>query len=271
MSSRKTYSEHGFEARISPSAGHVCHSLVVSWNCMPGSAQSQAASQISSHSSRARSVAARLRRRGPPRARARARCARRAATSSSLLDRAHEAARDAHRVVRVLARDRLVGLALPVGVVLVDAQLAHALAREVERALDRDVRDAGAARARARPGRAPGWSRATKRSLALGLARSPRRSRSGAARASASRPRARRPSSPRRPSSGRNAAMSGWSRSSVTIFAARRVVPPDLIAPAARSPILRKLIRPRRACRRPTGARSRRGCRRSSSRCRSRT
>src|SRR5215475_8929486 len=30
----------------------------------------------------------------------------------------------------------------------------------------------------------------------------------------------------------------------MTIFAARRVVPPDLIAPAARSPILRKLINP---------------------------
>ena len=34
--------------------------------------------------------------------------------------------------------------------------------------------------------------------------------------------------------------MSGWSRSRVTIFAARRVVPPDLIAPAALSPIFRK-------------------------------
>src|SRR5690348_18373377 len=32
--------------------------------------------------------------------------------------------------------------------------------------------------------------------------------------------------------------------STTTILAARRVVPPDLIAPAARSPILRKLIRP---------------------------
>ncbi len=32
--------------------------------------------------------------------------------------------------------------------------------------------------------------------------------------------------------------------STTTIFAARRVVPPDLMAPAARSPILRKLIRP---------------------------
>ncbi len=38
--------------------------------------------------------------------------------------------------------------------------------------------------------------------------------------------------------------MSGWSKSSVTIFAARLVVPPDLIAPAARSPILRKDSRP---------------------------
>src|SRR4029079_3667129 len=36
----------------------------------------------------------------------------------------------------------------------------------------------------------------------------------------------------------------GWSASTTTILAARRVVPPDLIAPAARSPILRKLIRP---------------------------
>ena len=38
--------------------------------------------------------------------------------------------------------------------------------------------------------------------------------------------------------------MSGWSTSTTTILAARRVVPPDLIAPAARSPILRKDMRP---------------------------
>ena len=38
--------------------------------------------------------------------------------------------------------------------------------------------------------------------------------------------------------------MSGWSTSSVTILAARRVVPPLLMAPAARSPMRRKLIRP---------------------------
>jgi hypothetical protein len=41
-----------------------------------------------------------------------------------------------------------------------------------------------------------------------------------------------------------NSSMSGWSRSSTTILAARRVVPPDLIAPAARSPIFRKLMSP---------------------------
>src|SRR6185312_6615032 len=38
--------------------------------------------------------------------------------------------------------------------------------------------------------------------------------------------------------------ISGWSTSTTTILAARLVVPPDLMAPAARSPILRKLIRP---------------------------
>ena len=38
--------------------------------------------------------------------------------------------------------------------------------------------------------------------------------------------------------------MSGWSTSTTTILAARRVVPPDLMAPAARSPIRRKLMRP---------------------------
>ena len=41
-----------------------------------------------------------------------------------------------------------------------------------------------------------------------------------------------------------NSSMSGWSTSTTTILAARRVVPPDLMAPAARSPILRKDIRP---------------------------
>src|SRR5438270_2650991 len=50
------YSEHGFEALIRPSAGHVCHSLMVVSNCTPGSAHDQAAKVICSHRSRARSV-----------------------------------------------------------------------------------------------------------------------------------------------------------------------------------------------------------------------
>ena len=50
------YSEHGFEALIRPSAGQVCHSLMVVSNCKPGSAQDQAALAIWSQSSRARSV-----------------------------------------------------------------------------------------------------------------------------------------------------------------------------------------------------------------------
>ena len=38
--------------------------------------------------------------------------------------------------------------------------------------------------------------------------------------------------------------MSGWSMSTTTILAALLVVPPDLIAPAERSPIFKKLISP---------------------------
>ena len=41
-----------------------------------------------------------------------------------------------------------------------------------------------------------------------------------------------------------NSSISGWSALTMTILAARRVVPPDLIDPAARSPTLRKLISP---------------------------
>jgi hypothetical protein len=47
---------HGFDALIRPSAGHVCHSLMVVSNCTPGSAHAHAANAISSHSLRALSV-----------------------------------------------------------------------------------------------------------------------------------------------------------------------------------------------------------------------
>ena len=43
VSSRNMYSEHGFDARIGPDFGHVCQSLMVVWNWMPGSAEAHAA------------------------------------------------------------------------------------------------------------------------------------------------------------------------------------------------------------------------------------
>src|SRR5215471_9558658 len=56
VSSRNMYSEHGLEARIWPDAGQVCQSLMVVWNCRPGSAEAQAAVAIRSHSARALTV-----------------------------------------------------------------------------------------------------------------------------------------------------------------------------------------------------------------------
>src|SRR5207248_111747 len=58
VSSRNMYSEHGLEARIGPDAGQVCQSLMVEWNCRPGSALAQAAKPIFSHSARAFTVRA---------------------------------------------------------------------------------------------------------------------------------------------------------------------------------------------------------------------
>src|ERR1700712_4206642 len=43
VSSRNMYSEHGLLATMSPAAGLVCHSLMVVWYWMPGSAEAQAA------------------------------------------------------------------------------------------------------------------------------------------------------------------------------------------------------------------------------------
>src|SRR5438105_3458011 len=56
VSSRNMYSEHGLEPLMRPSAGLVCHSLIVVSNCRPGSADCQAAYATSSHSARAASV-----------------------------------------------------------------------------------------------------------------------------------------------------------------------------------------------------------------------
>jgi len=51
--SMNMYSLHGFEARIEPPAGQVCHWLMVVSNWIPGSAHAQAASAMRRHRSRA--------------------------------------------------------------------------------------------------------------------------------------------------------------------------------------------------------------------------
>src|SRR5271168_5384950 len=56
VSSRNMYSEHGLDATIGPDAAQVCQSLMVVWNCRPGSALAQAAWPIFSHRSRAFTV-----------------------------------------------------------------------------------------------------------------------------------------------------------------------------------------------------------------------
>ncbi len=58
VSSRNMYSEHGLEAMIGPEFAQVCQSLMVVWNCRPGSALAQAAWPIFSHRSRAFTVLA---------------------------------------------------------------------------------------------------------------------------------------------------------------------------------------------------------------------
>src|SRR6201999_2392504 len=53
VSSRNMYSEHGFEARISPDDLQVCQSFMVVLKCRPVSAEAQAAWPIFSQRSRA--------------------------------------------------------------------------------------------------------------------------------------------------------------------------------------------------------------------------
>src|SRR5689334_18094358 len=56
VSSRNMYSLQGLLALMRPSAGQVCHSLMVVSYCRPGSALCHAASQICSQRSRAGTV-----------------------------------------------------------------------------------------------------------------------------------------------------------------------------------------------------------------------
>src|ERR1044071_1724067 len=56
VSSRNIYSLHGLEALMGALLGQVCQLLIVVWNCIPGSPEIQAASDISFNRSFARYV-----------------------------------------------------------------------------------------------------------------------------------------------------------------------------------------------------------------------
>src|SRR5690606_33277409 len=165
VSSRNMYSEHGFDALMRPLAGQVCQSLIVVSNWTPGSAHSQAASQMSFQSSRARTFFET------------ARSVRRRSSQTPSFSSASKNA--------LGTRTELLEF----------------------------------------------WPETVAYASPLKSASNPAPIRMRALRSSSAFQRM-------------NASMSGWSRSRQTIFAARRVVPPLLIAPAARSPILRKDMSP---------------------------
>jgi hypothetical protein len=95
------YSEQGFDALMRAVFGHGCQSLIVVSNCMPGSPQSQADSEIWRIRSRALSSPS-----------ASASVTAIVVHSPSGLHGAHELVGHAHRVVRVLELDRVVGAAV---------------------------------------------------------------------------------------------------------------------------------------------------------------
>ena len=116
----------GCDARIAPAAGQVCQSLMVVWNCRPGSARGPGGvadllPQLA-RLQRLGDLAVRCGGSGSSRRRSRRRCRK-----SSV---------DAHRVVGVLAGDGEIGLAIPVGVVGREVDVGVALLGELDDALD---------------------------------------------------------------------------------------------------------------------------------------
>ncbi len=170
------------------------------------------------------------------------------AHSPSLRQHVEEVVGHADAVVAVLAGDGEVGLAVPVRVVLGEVQLGRALAAPAARSSGCTRSGIIAARASRSAARraalvrgltsvcgpwpfAPGTWQALTTACSRRLAR--REPATSAATFCSSTTFQRM-----------NSITSGWSRSRQTILAARRVVPPDLMAPAARSPIFRKDISP---------------------------
>ena len=111
VSTRVSPVTHGFEALMRPDFGQVCHWLIVSSNCTPGSAQRQAAKAICSQRSRALIVFATFLLRAEDQL-----------PVAIFLDGLEEAVGDAHGVVGVLAGDGVVGLAVEV-VIELEAEL----------------------------------------------------------------------------------------------------------------------------------------------------
>ena len=134
VSSRKLYSEHGFDALMRPLSGQVCHSLIVVSNCSPGSAEAQAACPMRSHNSRAGKVLAIL----PD-----VRWVRCQAIVGG--DGVEKGVRHPHRIVRILPGDGQIGFRIPIGVVGAELDRGLALARPLDHALDATLRDHRAA------------------------------------------------------------------------------------------------------------------------------
>jgi hypothetical protein len=233
VSSRNMYSEHGFEALMRPEAGQVCQSLMVVSYWMPGSALAQAAN--------GHLVPELPRRHGlrdlPVHAPGQAPVA-------PVEHGAHELVLHADRVVRVLAGDGDVGLAVPVGRVGRHLEAAVALAGVEDALLDRTLGQQRLARLAHRllERRVLGGVEPVTAGEGRIVARGHDRVRVPLQEPGAGDQRRHLLLLAHLPAD--ELLDVGMVDVADDHLRARRVVPPDLMAPAARSPILRKLISP---------------------------
>ena len=118
--------EHIFGAGVRgddrAAAGQVCQSLIVVWNCRPGSAQAQAAWPILSQSVARLEGLVRPCRRGGGQL-----------PIAVFLDRAQKSVGDADRIVGVLAGDGEIGFLVPIGGEGLEVDVGLALTGELDR------------------------------------------------------------------------------------------------------------------------------------------
>ena len=218
-----------------PSSGQVCHSLMVVSYCVPGSAQIQAAHAIRSHSSRGLD--------GLPDLAARSTLELPVAVA---FERSKKLIGNPDAVVRILPGDRLIGLPIPIRVIFMEDKMRETLLRIRKHSLDiRLGHQISTGRCQSLTQDRIGLLVEIQPESALTIDRMTSFQHSIEALRTIFDPvtiAATFCSSMTFQSI--NSSISGWSRSKQTILAARRVVPPDLIAPAARSPIFRNDIRP---------------------------